>query len=592
MPISSIINFTSRRFLDIITIHEISPPRKISGLSSLCVSFDFNQYIVDALKTIPTYSFDKKTKIWEFPINYLGRLLDNLTFLDDIQLTLLDTPENGVISVNRKYNLEPLSEIEKNSFKLKPFNHQLEAVDFGLAHEKWLLLDSPGTGKTFSTICLAETLKRRGLIDHCFIICGLNALKQNWKKEISKFSNESAIVLGEYTTRTGKVRYRSVEKRAQQLREHIEEFFIITNIETLRDDRIVEAFKHSENKFGFIAVDEIHKAAGNKSAQQTSNLLKLDAPFKLGMTGSLIVNSPVSAFSSLVFTENDRATLTNFKSQYCTYGGFKGTQVMGYKNLEVLQEEINSCSLRRTLEDVRDDLPPLTVDVEYLEMEDDQQKFYEAIKEGVKEEADKIELKSGNLLALTTRLRQATACPSVLTTQHIDSVKVERAFELIQEITSQGEKVVVFSMFKEPLHQLATKLEKFRFSLNTGDTSDFDLSNNVDRFQDDPNEQVFLGSFARAATGLTLNSSMYLICIDTPYTYALFDQAAQRIHRVNNTRPAYVKVLVCSDTIDERVQEIVATKKELGEYLVDGVEFDGQLNNSLSDTLREIITSL
>lgn len=575
-----------------VTITEVSPPHKISGLTSLVVSFDFNQYIVDSLKTIPTYSFDKKTKLWEFPSCYLGRLLDSLTFLDDIQLKLLDTPENGEILLNRKYDLEPLTEIEKNSFKATPFKHQLEAVDFGLAHEKWLLLDSPGTGKTFSTICLAETLKRRGLIDHCFIICGLNALKQNWKKEIARFSTESAMVLGEYTTRTGKVRYRSVEKRAQQLKNPIEEFFIITNIETLRDDRIVEAFKKSENKFGLIAVDEIHKAAGNKSAQQTSNLLKLEAPFKLGMTGSLIVNSPVSAYSSLVFTENDKSTLTNFKSQYCSYGGFRSAQIIGYKNLDVLQEEINACSLRRTLNDVREDLPPLTVDVEYLEMEDEQQKFYEAIKEGVKEEADKIELKAGNLLALTTRLRQATACPSVLTTQNIESVKVERAFELIDEITSQGEKVVVFSMFKEPLYQLATKLEKFRYSLNTGDTSDFELSNNVDRFQDDPNEQVFMGTFARAATGLTLNSSMYLICIDTPYTYALFDQAAQRIHRVNNTRPAYVKVLVCSDSIDERVQEIVATKKDLGEYLVDGVEFDGQLTSTLTDELRAIVQSL
>jgi SNF2 family DNA or RNA helicase len=575
-----------------IKIFEVSPPNKISGLSSLVISFEYNEYIVSALKTLPTYNYDKINKLWEVPIVYLGRVLDSLTFLDDIQLKLLDTPENGTITFNRKYNLEPLSEIEKNSFKLKPFNHQLEAVDFGLAHEKWLLLDSPGTGKTFSTICLAETLKRRGLIDHCFIICGINALKQNWKKEIKKFSNESAMVLGEYTTRNGTIRYRSVEKRAQQLKNPIEEFFIITNIETLRDDRIVEAFKKSENRFGLIAVDEIHKAAGNKSAQQTSNLLKLDAPFKLGMTGSLIVNSPVSAYSSLVFTENDNSTLTNFKSLYCNFGGYKNTAILGYKNLEVLQEEIQACSLRRTLNDVREDLPPLTVDVEYLEMDDEQQKFYEAIKEGVKEEADKIDLKSGNLLALTTRLRQSTACPSVLTTQAIDSVKVERAFELIEEITAQGEKVVVFSMFKEPLHQLAAKLQGFRFSLNTGDTSDFELSNNVDRFQDDPNEQVFLGSYARAGTGLTLNSSMYMICIDTPYTYALFNQACQRCHRVNNTRPAYIKVLVCSDTIDERVQEIVETKKELGEYLIDQVEFSGQLNSNLNDCLLEIIRDL
>ena len=374
-----------------IKIFEITPPNKISGLSSLIVKIDYNEYVVDALKTIPTYNYDKKTKLWEFPVIYLGRLLDNLTFLDDIELKLLDTPENGEITFNRKFNLEPLSETEKISFKMKPFEHQLEAINFGLTKEKWLLLDSMGLGKTNSIIWLAETLKRRGIIDHCFIICGVNSLKQNWKKEISKFSTESAVVLGEYTTRNGTTRYRSMDKRALQLKDPIEEFFVITNLESLRDDRIIEAFKTSKNKFGMIAFDEAHKAA-TKSSQQGTNLLKLEAPFKIAATGTLITNNPLSAYVSLSWTGNDQATLTNYKSQYCNFGGFKNAQVIGFKNLEVLQEEIKACSLRRTLDQVRSDMPPKTITLELLEPEDDQRKFYEAIKEGVKEEADKIEL--------------------------------------------------------------------------------------------------------------------------------------------------------------------------------------------------------
>ena len=81
-----------------IKIYEISPPAKLSGLSSLIISFDYNQYVVDALKTLPTYHFHKKDKVWEVPFCYLGRVLDSLTFLDDIQLKLLDTPENGEIT--------------------------------------------------------------------------------------------------------------------------------------------------------------------------------------------------------------------------------------------------------------------------------------------------------------------------------------------------------------------------------------------------------------------------------------------------------------------------------------------------------------
>ena len=149
----------------------------------------------------------------------------------------------------------------------------------------------------------------------------------------------------------------------------------------------------------------------------------------------------------------------------------------------------------------------------------------------------------------------------------------------------------MFSMFKEPLHQLAAKLGEFRFSLNTGDTPDQIAFDNMTRFQEDPNEQVFLGTFGKCGTGFTLNSSMYLICIDTPYTYSLFEQGFQRVHRISNTRPAFIKVLVCQETIDERVQQIVETKKELGEYLVDGIG-DGTTDSRLTDELRAILRDL
>ena len=574
-----------------IKIYEISPPQKISGLSSLIVQFDYNEYIVDSIKTIPTAHYHKKEKVWELPVCYLGRLLDSLTFLDEIQLKLLDTPESGEFHFNRKFNLEPLSETERISFKATPFPHQLEAVDFLLKQEKALLLDGCGVGKSLEMILFAETLKKRGVIDHCLVITGIAGLRGNWEREIQKFSTESVVTIGKYVTRTGTTRYKPMAKRAEQLKNKIEEFFVLLNVESIRDSKIVEAIKTSENKFGLIAFDESHKIGAPDTTQYT-NLMKLDSDFKVAATGTLIVNSPLSAFPSLKFTDNENATLTNFKSQYCNFGGaFGNNQIIGYKNLEVLREEIDSCSIRRTLYDVRADIPQLTIDTEYLEMDENQLKFYEAIKEGVKEEADKIELKASNLLALTTRLRQATACPSVLTTQDIESIKVQRAFEYIQEIVSQGEKVVVFSVFKEPLNQLATKLEGFRFSLNTGDTDDTTVMNNVTRFQEDPSEQVFLGSCSKMGVGYTLNSSMYLIFIDTPYTFALFEQCYQRVHRISNTRPAYIKVLMCKETIDERVQEIVATKKDLGEYLVDGKE-TSTLSTDLQDELRKIIFEL
>ena len=569
-----------------IRIVEISPPRKMTGKSSFCINFDFSQAIVDSLKGLPTYYYHKKDYTWEIPINSLSDTLERLTFLDDIQLTLL--PEN---SEDPKQIDFKLTKTEIDQFRFTPFEHQIEGINFGLdpRRPKWLLLDSMGLGKTNEIIWYAETLKRRGIIDHCLIICGVDSLRQNWKKEINKFSTESCVVLGEKISKKGKVSYVSVDQRAKQLLEPIEEFFVIVNVATLRSEKIVEAFKKSPNRFGLIAVDEAHKIS-NKSSQQGNNLLKLDAPFKIAATGTPIVNSPLSAYLLLSWTDNDRATLSTYKSNYCEFGGFGDKQVVGYKNLDVLKEEMDSCSIRRTLDQVRDDMPLKTVHYELVEMSDVHRKFYDAVKEGVKEEADRVELKSGNLLALTTRLRQATACPGILTSQDILSSKIERCIELVEDLVSQDEKVVILSTFKEPVYQLAKMLEKYKPLVATGDVADQIAFDRMDQFQNDPISKVFMGTHGKVGTGFTLNAASYMICLDTPYTHSSFSQSTDRIWRVTNTRPAFITVLTCEDSIDERVAEIVENKKELADFLVDGKE--NSISVELSNELRKIIREL
>lgn len=415
------------------------------------------------------------------------------------------------------------------------------------------------------------------------IICGVDSLRQNWKKEIKKFSTESCIVLGEKITKNGTIHYDTLANRAIQLKNPIEEFFIIVNITNIRDDKFIEAFKKSVNKIGMIAFDEAHRAT--KQSTQGQNLLKLDAEYKIAATGTPLVNSPISAYLPLAWTGNDHATLTSFKAQYCNFGGFNNSQIIGYKNLENLKEEMDSCSLRRTLDQVKDDMPAKTIAYEIVEMSDEHRKFYDAIKNGVKEEADKIDLKANNLLALTTRLRQATSAPSVLTSSNVESSKVIRAIELAEDLLEQGEKVVIMSTFKEPVYALATKLEQFHPLVCTGDQSEDFTSKAVSEFQDGE-AKLIIGTHGKLGTGFTLNAASYMICIDTPFTYSSFAQSCDRIWRVNNTRPAFITVLVCKDTIDERVQEIVETKKDLSDYMLDNVD------NSLAVELRNIIKDL
>lgn len=550
-------------------------PIKISGVTSLHVSFKFNPEIINVIKTADKYAYDKQTYTWELPITCLSYLLDNLTYLDDITLTLMKE------DTNKKHYVPLLVD----TYNFKPFDYQLEGIEYFLNHDKGLLLDQMGLGKSYQIIHLAEELKYQKGIQHCLIICGINSLKANWKKEIKTHCNLSYRVIGEKVSKKGNISYATVKERASELKNNLDAFFYIINIESLRSEEVVEAIRKSKNKIDMVVVDEVHKCV-NRQAQQTSGLLKLkEHKYKIGLSGTIILNSPLNCYVPLRWIDVEHSTLTTFKSQYCEFGGFGGYQIVGYKNMDVLKNEIEKCSIRRTKDLLN--LPPKNVIVQMVEMNEQHRKFYENVKDGVKEECDKIELNANNVLALTTRLRQATVCPSILTTENIVSSKIERAVDLVEEIVAQGDKVVIMSAFKEPLNQLYNLLKPYNPLLGTGDVSDDVFANNVDLFQSDDKYKIYLGTHSRSGTGITLNKARYCILLDTPWTQALTEQVEDRIHRVTNKEPVFIYRLVCQGTIDETVQKIVETKKAFSDYMI-----DDKLDEKTFDVLKQYIQSL
>lgn len=556
-----------------ITIEE-NIPNKLSGLTSFYISFSYNPEIINVIKSSDKYAYDKKTYKWEVPATSLAYMLDGLTYIDDITLKLLKDDEN-------KIHYYP-----KLQYKVPPFKHQLEGIEKGLNCDAWLLLDEPGAGKTTQMIYLAEELKAQKGLEHCLIICGINSLKSNWKKEINKFSNLSCRILGEKVNKRGKISYASIKERAAEIMNPIDAFFIITNIETIRDDTVIQALKTTKNNIGMIVVDECHKIK-NPQSQQGHNLLKLtNYRNKVGLTGTLIMNKPLDAYTALKWIGVEKSNLTTFKSMYCVFGGFGGHQIIGYKNLDLLKEEIQTCSLRRTKDQFLD-LPPKTVINEVLEMDDKHRKFYDDVKAGIREECDKIDLKASNVLALTIRLRQATSCPSVLTSSEISSTKVERAVELVEEIVENGDKVLVMSTFKEPIYELQKLLAEYNPLIGTGDLPDDVVSKNNDLFQSDDKYKVFLGTVQKIGTGLTFNKANYAIFIDTPWNDALQTQAEDRIHRLGSTKPVFIYRLICQDTIDELVENLIETKKAVSDFMV-----DDKLDESNIDILRNYIQDL
>lgn len=532
------------------------PAIKVPGITSLFISFDFQKIIVEELKLLDNIHFNPDTKEWEIPLTHLSEFIDRICTYDSITLNVLPNSE------------KPDKVYELGNYKTKPFDYQREGIQYGLNHDAWLLLDSPGLGKTLQICYLAQELKERYNLQHCLIICGVNTLKTNWKNEIEKHTNLSCRILGQRINRKGQLVIDGIPERLNQLTHPIEEFFVITNIETLRDDKIVKALqKNKFNKFDMMVVDEIHKAKSPTSTQG-KNLLKLNkCKFKVGATGTLLLNNPLDTYVPLKWIGAEHSTYTNFKYYYCTYGGTFNNMLIGFKNIPILKHQLEKYSLRRTKDILN--LPPKTIINEYVDMSELQSTFYNNIKEGIISQVDKVKMNTANILGAVTRFRQATAFPSILTTENIPSAKLDRAEDLVDQLVSNGEKVVIFSTYIASAYELYNRLLKYNPVLGTGDQNDFQIEEAKRKFQEDPEVKLFIGTWQKCGTGITLTAASYMIFIDTPYTSAVYEQAQDRIHRIGSKNPVFIYNLITKGTIDERVLEIVTDKQALSDYVID-----------------------
>ena len=212
-------------------------------------------------------------------------------------------------------------------------------------------------------------------------------------------------------------------------------------------------------------------------------------------------------------------------------------------------------------------------------MKSQQQKLYNEVEEGILHELDKLDHipTVAEEITINMRLRQITAYPGALSTEVTQSAKLERLVELIEEIVSQGDKVLVFNTFKSAVDREFEILKDFNPVVCTGSQSDEEIAELKKKFNDDDSCKVMIATWQKMGTGHTLNAANYAIFIDTPWTYADFQQACDRIYRIGQNKKVTIITLITKNTYDERVQELIDTKECLSEYLV-----DNQSDNSLT----------
>lgn len=535
---------------------------KCNGEWSLFVTFPYRDDIVNVIRSLPSRFWDKDNKCWEIPFKNLSNLITELPDYDFDITGQYVSMEKKAVSIPAGFE-----------FKTTPFQHQIEGFEYGLNNDRWLLGDEQGLGKTKQVIDIAVAKKLQKGYKHCLIICGVNGLKWNWVNEIHTHSNEDAWILGQRFGTNGRVTIGSNKDKLDDLHalNSLDSYFIITNVESLRDEAIVSEiakYTHSGD-IGIVAIDEIHKCK-NPTSQQGKGILKVQPECRIAMTGTPLMNNPFDLFIILKWLGYEKHAFYAFKKHYGVFGGYGGYECIGYRYLDELQTQLDEIMLRRLKNDVLD-LPEKTHITEYVEMTPKQKQIYDEVSAEIKMNIDQIKM-ANNPLAELIRMRQATGYTGILSSTVKESAKLDRMEELVEEAVQNGKKVVIFSNWTQITHAIEERLRKkySNIAIITGETKDDERQRMVTMFQKLECCPVIVGTIGAAGTGITLTAGTVEIFVDEPWNRANKEQAEDRCHRVGTKENITIYTLVCKDTIDEKINQLVERKGAMADALVDG----------------------
>ena len=562
-------------------------PTSLSKLSAF-VSFEYDSNLVSIIKSMGTRVYIPEKKTWEIPESAVPMLMSRLHDYD-------------VLLRGEMRHETPESHAQLPSgfmFTTKPYKHQMEGLIYGLEHESFLLGDDQGLGKTKEIIDIAMCRKQTDGLKHCLIICGINGNKYNWADEVKIHSREDSWILGTRFTKRPPIKMieGSTKDKMEDLNNIPHQFFWITNIETLRGgsfkekqgNRTVTRFPIAEKIqelcdrgiIGMIAFDEAHKAK-NPDSQQGKALLSIDCKGpKIPMSGTFVLNNPLDLYLPLKWAGFETHSFYAYKQHYCTMGGFGGKEIVGYKNLDELRSMVSKVMLRRVKGDVLD-LPPKVHTIEWVDAYPEQKSLYKDVRDQVRDNIDKVKVHPDPLSEML-RLRQVTGYPGILSSTVTKSAKMDRMEELVDEEVLVGGKAIIFSNWSEMTNVIRNKLKKYNPAYITGEVGSVQRMEEKDRFQNDPDCKVMIGTIGALGTGFTLTAAQLVIFVDEPWNRGIKDQAEDRAHRIGTRGTVRIVTILTRDTVDEGVYNLVQKKGKMADLLVDGKVDGKNVDNVLS----------
>jgi SNF2 family DNA or RNA helicase len=452
------------------------------------------------------------------------------------------------------------------------FPHQIEGVAFLLGRRRAILADDMGLGKTRQAIVALHHAAPQGPY---LVVCPAS-VKHNWAREIAIASPAATTLI--------------VDSQARSLDGHD---WVVINYDILA--RHIGAL--GRRPWAGLVFDEAHYLKNHRSAR--SRLARQladeathradDEPAVYLLTGTPLTNRPRDLFVLLQLVGHPLGrSFLSFAKRYCAAekNDF-GWQTGGASNIEELTVQLHGVMLRRSKDHVLA-LPGklrtwLPVDVPKGTGVRDMRKVVELLvsheRVAPRSSIGEWSLR-GRLMQAVTRARQAVA-----------NAKVDATVEIATGAIEQGEKVIVFSCFEEPVRKLARHFGSAAVVL-TGRTPVDTRQALVDRFQQDESVRVFLANIVAGGIGTNLTAASQVVFNDLDWVPAQHWQAEDRAYRIGQTRTVNVTYMTAANTIDDFVQGVLERKRALMTAIVDGQALAPDVSGDVLDELQRAVRAL
>ena len=455
----------------------------------------------------------------------------------------------------------PVSEPEGFGATLRPYQRDgLAWLEFlGQSGLGGILADDMGLGKTVQVLAHLEAMRQRGELNLPAMVVAPTSLVWNWRAEALRFAPQLKTLILH-----GAAREANFAAIADQ---HL----IITTYPLLARDRDILI----EQRFSLLILDEA-QAIKNARTQAAKVVRELDARRRLAMTGTPLENHLGELWAQFDAVEpgllgDERSFVRHYR-----------TPIEKHADPErqaKLHKRIAPLMLRRRKEDVLTDLPPKTVIERGVELVGKQRELYESLRlaqhERVREAIRERGLAQSGIVVLDAllKLRQVCCDPRLVKLERArkapESAKLDLLMDLLRELVAEGRRVLVFSQFAEMLELIERSLveESIPFQTLTGQTRN--RAELVDAFQAGQ-VPVFLISLKAGGVGLNLTMADTVIHYDPWWNPAVEAQATDRAHRIGQDKSVFVYKLICTGTVEEKIQDMQQRKADLAQAVLEG----------------------